>query len=174
MTDNFYYNKALKYKRKYLLLKGGNHDDRTLYINFEYPKIDSNTIRCKSREVDEKKDEFYESSQYINIYSSNLDSDIKLKNKTIDWCIDNIESNMKNNVKDIYHTNYSFNPKDIIDYLNLAVQYNYKVIISLPDITKKTGEEIININKMNIIILELKTDVNDPSMWIDKINKTFI
>ncbi len=174
MTDIFYRNKALKYKRKYLLLKGGNHHDRTLYINFEYPKTDSNTIRCKSREIDEEKDKFYESTQSINVYSSNLDSDIKLKNKTINWCIDNIRSNMENNTKDIYHINYSFNPKDIIDYLKLAVEYKYKVVISLPDITEKSGEEIININKMNEIILELKTNVNDPNVWIDRINETCI
>ena len=172
MTEIFYRNKALKYKRKYLLLKGGNHHDRTLYINFEYPKTDSNTIRCKSREIDEEKDKFYESIQSINVYSSL--SDIKLKNETIIWCINNIRSDMINNTKDIYHINYSFNPKDIIDYLNLAVEYKYKVVISLPDITGKIGEETININKMNRIILELKTQVNDPNVWIDKINDTFI
>jgi len=49
---------------------------------------------------------------------------------------------MKNNTKDIYYINYSFIPKDIIDYLNLDITNNYSY-------------------EINKIILELKTYIND-------------
>lgn len=165
-NDSFWNSKALKYKRKYLLLRGGE-PEKIFHINFDLTENNTNMIRCKIDSHGGEKETYkhYYSSQYISIYESKLETGTV--DKTMEWCKENIKYNMENNIKDIYQTIYNLNPNEIIDYLRLAVKYNYKVELTLSNIMNKTD------NKLMKIISDMDK-INDPTIWIQKINESLL
>ncbi len=49
------------------------------------------------------------------------------------WCKQNVTDAMIKNTEDIYQSNTNLNPRDMLDYLQLAVTYSYKVKIIIPE-----------------------------------------
>lgn len=161
MINQKYYSKALKYKKKYLqlrLLKGGTFNKK-FNINFNTMSSNDYSIKQNIKSSKDNEHSHYESTQNIYMYSSIKDemiNDIRKKSIT------NIENNMKNENTNISIEENNFNKDELIEYLKLAIKYNYKVNITFSDI----DDDCKKIEIINDIIKKLGDKINDPNEWL--------
>lgn len=161
MINQSYYAKARKYKQKYLqlrLLTGGVYD-KIFNINFNSMSTNDNYIKQNLKTSKDNDHSHYESSQSVYVYSSVND---ELINDTRKKSISNIENNMKNENTNISIEENNFNKDDLIEFLNLAIKYNYKVNITFSNI----DENCEKIEIINFIIKKLGEKINDPNEWL--------
>jgi hypothetical protein len=161
MTDQLYYSKAQKYKRKYLqlrLLRGGVYN-KQLNINFNSMTINDHSIEQNIKTSKDNDHSHYESNQSVYVYSSIKD---ELINDTKKKTITNIENNMINENTNISIDENNFDKNELIEYLKLAIKYEYKVNITFSNI----DENCEKIDIMNNIIKKLGDKVNDPNEWL--------
>jgi len=161
MINQSYYAKARKYKQKYLqlrLLTGGVYD-KIFNINFNSMSSNDHSIEQNIKTSKDNDHSHYESNQSIYVYSSIKDG---LINETRRKSINNIENNMNNENTNISIEENNFNKDDLIEFLNLAIKYDYKVKITFSNI----DENCEKIDIMNNIIKKLGNKVNDPNEWL--------
>ena len=157
--NNFYKDKAQKYKKKYIQLKilyGGILDTKTLNINYTSMISDDYYIKQNSQTINDTKSSHYESKQSFYVYSS-IKDDIVTNKKQF---ITNIENNMKSNNINISIEENNFDMNEFIEYLKLACNYNYKVNITFPD-NVESG--------MNELVKKLGEKVNEPIEWLKEL-----
>jgi hypothetical protein len=164
MINQQYYSKALKYKKKYIqlrLLKGGVFNKK---FNINFNKMSSNdySIGQNIKTTKDNDHSHYESTQSIYMYSSIKDESINDVRKK---SITNIENNMKNENTDISIEENNFNKDELIEYLKLAIKYNYKVNIKFSNI----DDDCSKIEIINKIIKKLGDKINDPNEWLSYI-----
>jgi len=127
--------KYLKYKNKYLELKnyivGGANGIKTLYISIGIPGS-GKTSRFE-RSATLHKGLRFEADDYPGLYTPIFDRS-KLGHAH-EWCKENVKLSMEKNppIEDIYQSNTNINPRDMLDYLKLAVKHGYQVKIIIPE-----------------------------------------
>ena len=124
-------NKYIKYKKKYLDLKnkkGGSGGIKTLYISFGVPG--SGKTKRFERQRQFFQGERCEADEYPQLYEKGFNP--KLLGQAHQWCKDLVVTAMSNNVEDIFQSNTNLNPKHMIEYLQMAIQYGYIVKIIFP------------------------------------------
>jgi hypothetical protein len=125
--------KYFKYKNKYLQLKnnllGGQGGTKTLYITIGVPGS-GKTTRCE-RAAQILKGVRYEADDFSGLYDGGFKPELLPAAHA--WCKENVKKAMTDNIEDIYQSNTNLNPRDMLNYLQFAVTYSYKVKIIIPE-----------------------------------------
>jgi hypothetical protein len=125
--------KYLKYKNKYLELKnklfGGANGIKTLYISIGIPGSGKTSRFQRSANI--HKGVRFEADEYPGLYNPSLVFE-KLRDAH-QWCKDNVQASMEQAIEDIYQSNTNLNPRDMLDYLELADRFGYQVKIIIPE-----------------------------------------
>jgi len=199
------YNKYLKYKNKYLDLKGGILSDgqvnKLLMNKIPFKKIESLIDEEKEYsdlEVDniipsilhitirvlrvpgsgivkkvaiEKHEVYIENDLYPNLYDDEGNINMKLKSESEEWCKQQIVSAMEKNIKNIYQSNTNLVLSNIVEYLNLAREYDYKVDINLPNDLSIAREEQLKIIPDNILFeknIKILSNIKEQLIYSNK------
>lgn len=134
MNTNLSNLKYLKYKNKYIDLKkkmlGGVNGVKTLYITIGVPGS-GKTTRCE-RTAQMHHGVRFEADDYPGLYEPEFNP--KKLGEAHTWCKKNVLESMEAGIEDIYQSNTNLNPRDMLDYLDMASKYGYIVkIITPPD-----------------------------------------